>query len=398
MVRTIAGYLTGGIVLLTIIVMGFIFSIRGCLSAYDQRYALPNPLYFKNDKREIMFSLVKYQETTSYEQEGAITTKNFSNSYFIQDNDAVSGIKLNSRKLLDENVHQFPEEVLGASGSTAWIFLNELLAFDAFSLDKLADTNAIVKINPALKNKMPAERQYYNFDPNTADIIITGKDASLWRLDTKTLTAKTIEKTETVDNDLSWTSQRARSLQQVVFSFNQQIINQDTAGGSWWGIYSAVEWTKLDSKFSCSPIYDQNERRQLLKGRCNTIGNHCQIDKGSVRVSSPGVYFLDGGLLADRQTGLPIKMGNNLIVVSKSQVGAAGSIVVSMVRHDGTVAWQTDSGLSNWADWIYTGSRMVIVGTSNSNLSTGQFNLFWVIDLSTGKLSQYDFYTDKSIQ
>ena len=397
MVRSIAGYFAGGIVLLAMIIVGFIFSIRGCLSAYDQRYALPNPLYFKKGDKEILFSLVKYQETTSYEQEGAITTKNFSNSYLVQNNDAVNGIKLSSRKILDENVHQFPEEILGASGTCAWIFLDELIAFDAFSLEKSADTNAIVKANPALKNKMPAERQYYYFDPKTADIIVTAKDASMWQLDTKTLTAKSIEKAETVKNVLS-SGERARSLQQVVFSFNQQTINQDTAGGSWCGIYSATEWTKLDNKFTCSPTYDQNERRQVLKGRYNTIGNNCLIDKGSVQLTLPGTYFLDGGMLADRQTGLPIKMVNNLIIVSKSQVGAAGSIVISMVRDDGTVAWQTDSGLSNWADWKYTGGRIIIVGTSNSNLSTGQFNLFSVIDLAAGKLSRYDFYTDKSIQ
>jgi hypothetical protein len=48
------------------IVIGFIFLLRGCLSKYDERSALPGILYFEKDEKRVIFSIVKFEKATSY--------------------------------------------------------------------------------------------------------------------------------------------------------------------------------------------------------------------------------------------------------------------------------------------------------------------------------------------
>src|ERR1700712_58964 len=97
--KSISKYLIGGVFTLGLIIAGFIFSIRSCLSKYDQRYALPPALYFGKGDTAILFSLVKFSETTSYSQEGGFTRKTYSTSYFIQCNRAITGEKIAAKKI-----------------------------------------------------------------------------------------------------------------------------------------------------------------------------------------------------------------------------------------------------------------------------------------------------------
>lgn len=178
------------ILFIALLVMGFIYLLRGCLSKYDERSALPRVLYFKKDTQSVVFSIVKFEKATSYSQKGGFISKSVSTNYFIQTNNATTGAKINQEKVKHHrDIKTFPVEIMGASDGIAWIFMGEPMAFDPFTLEKLADMKILEQKNPPLKGKFPSERRYYRFDMTDHHLYITANDGSGWVMDTKTMIA-----------------------------------------------------------------------------------------------------------------------------------------------------------------------------------------------------------------
>jgi hypothetical protein len=176
----------GGIVIL--FVGGLFFLLRGCLSKYDERAALAPILYFEKDGKSVVFSIVKFEKATSYSRKGGITSKSVSTNYFIQANDAITGKKNSDKKIRHQrDIKSYPIRVMGASANNAWVFIGEIMAFDPFTLDKIADTEILEQKNPSIKGKLPKEERYYKFSHADKNIYFTAIDGSTWQLDTKTL-------------------------------------------------------------------------------------------------------------------------------------------------------------------------------------------------------------------
>lgn len=173
-----------------VIVFGFFFLIRGCLSSYDERSAIPPLLHFEKDGKSVVFSIVKFEKATSYSRKGNMVSKSVSTNYYIQINDGVTGKKLDDKKIKHHSdIKSHPVKVMGASGNQAWVYIGEVMAFDPFTLEKIADRDILEQKNPSLKGKFPLEERYYKFNRDDKNIYITAIDGSAWMLDTKTLTA-----------------------------------------------------------------------------------------------------------------------------------------------------------------------------------------------------------------
>ena len=173
---------------IVIIVLGFIFLLRGCLAKYDERSVKAPALVFEKDGKVVIFSIVEFQKATSYSQKGSFVQKTVSTNYYIQTNDGTTAALISTKKIKNHrDIKQYPIEMLGASGTMAWLFIGELMAFDPFTLDKTADIKILEEKNPALKGRLPAERQFYTF--NTADkhIYFTATDGTKWQLNTQSL-------------------------------------------------------------------------------------------------------------------------------------------------------------------------------------------------------------------
>jgi hypothetical protein len=78
-------------------------------------------------------------------------------------------------------------EILGASATAAWLFMGEPMAFDPFTLNRVADIKILEEKNPGLKGKLPVERQFYNFNNTDNNIYFTAKDGTKWQLNTQSL-------------------------------------------------------------------------------------------------------------------------------------------------------------------------------------------------------------------
>lgn len=180
------------IIVLTIAAMvtGFIFLLKGCLAKYDERFIKTPALVFEKKGKNVVFSIVEFQKTTSYSQKGNFVRKSVRTMYYVQINDGETAELVAKKKIkTHKEVKNYPVEMLGASGNTAWAFIGEPMAFDAFTLDTKADIKILEEKNPSLRGKFPAERQFYSFNITDKNIYFTAKDGSKWQLNTQTLQA-----------------------------------------------------------------------------------------------------------------------------------------------------------------------------------------------------------------
>jgi hypothetical protein len=186
--------LFGGALVIIAIIAGFIFLLRGCLSGYDERSAITPALYFEKDGKAVVFSIVEYGKATSYKSGPGGTFKSMSVNYFIQANDAATAELIANKKIKHSSDIKFrPVKVMGAGYNVAWVFIGELLAYDPFTLEKIADREIIETTNPQLKGKMPDEERYYEYDRNSNSILITATDGTKYLLSTANLKATAVD-------------------------------------------------------------------------------------------------------------------------------------------------------------------------------------------------------------
>ena len=468
--------LFGGITVAIAIGLGIFFLIKGCLSKFDEKYAIAPSLLINKDGKNIIFSITKFEKTTSYSRNGGMVRRTVNTSYYIQTNDGNTAELIKEKKIKNSrSIKNYPVEVLGSSNGQAWIFLNEPMAFDVMTLDKTADIKIMEEKNPALKGKFPNERQYYIFSSKGEQLYVTAKDGSKWEIDTKTLLASPSKTTNpesryesaiaAIENQLKkneqaadsnshqhyilplnqlrenkitnkeyeeirrryyqireridkerdslWNLQRQleankrsyeewerrlESLNRTNISYRQLFINQDTVNSQWFGVYSDEELEKLNPRIYVSSENDETANRSLYSGNYqNTNGDNANIIKPTVKKVAGS--FLDGGLLLDKETAHPVKIENKnaFIIVFKNQIGREGTIMLTVAGPQIKYSWTVNTGLTEWADWKYSGKMLYVWGTDNKNLSSGEVNVLHCINLETGSMNTYDYFK-KSIR
>ena len=447
----------GGSLLLIIILVvgGFIFSLRACLSQYDERFASPPLLVFSQNSRTVIFTLVHFQKVNSYSRRGNMVNKSVSISYYVQTNDAATGQKIHAVRIKDHSdIKNYPVETLGAANGLAWLFLDEIMALDPFTLGVVADAGIIATRNPALQNKLPAERRYYELTP-AGQLYITATDGSKWMLDTKTLLAQEIDDIEQEDpvqaaihalgkaeraivdsvaglylhskgqSTASYAARRdelyrrrdtlreqknslakqARAMQATMrklerlnrrsVSFQDLKINEDTANGRYYGLFTPAEFEKTYDHFGEYRVeYEQSARRKLVS---TTMGSNRNTDmfiekENASWLTSSG--FLAGGFLINDKTAMPVKAGNDWLVLYKSKMGNDGTNMLSRVTPDGKQIWSVDTKLPEWYGYFCNDNSVFVLGRNNSELSSNECNVLCIISLKDGSTKLYDYFTD----
>lgn len=215
-----------GFLIMALLITGFIMLLKGCLAKYDERFIHVPALVFEKNGKTTVFGIVEFQKTTSYSQSGGMTRKSVSTSYYVQLNDGDTGEEIKKIKVKKHRqVKSFPIEVLGASGDIAWIFLGEPMAFNGFTLAKVADKELLEERNPSLKGRFPTERQYYSFSTTDQHIYFTATDGTKWKLNTTTLVASPSEYSDAkspAEARIAAVEDELRSLQAYQDSLYQQ--------------------------------------------------------------------------------------------------------------------------------------------------------------------------------
>jgi len=386
--------------LIAIFIFGTIMGLRSCLSKYDERSALPRALYFKNDSNAILFSLVKFSKATSYSRNRGLIHKTVRIQYFIQTNNAVTAEKIAQQEIKsDEKTERFPQEVMGASGNNVWIFLNELVAINAFTFARFADVKTIENNNRVLKGMLPKERQYYHFNETDKTIRFTANDGAEWILNTTTLKAEPFEPTEnsTIDAAQKYAQKALKDVIEKNSSLGESLTNQDTSNARWTGLYSDEEINKLNQTISFAPENQRQQRRQLYASSYSLAQSNFVIDLPGIQKVN-NTYFLDAGFLRDKSSGSIIHPANttDFLISYKSSIASDSKIILASISKNGIVNWQFETGFSEWNDWICKDNRLFIFGRDNKDLDSKEFNVLLIVDLKNGPLKKYDYFNDKS--
>jgi hypothetical protein len=188
------------VLIIALVVVGFFFLLRSCLSKYDERSAVGGSsssasqfLVFDKDGKSVIFSLVKFDKAVSYSRNGGIINKTVFTTYYAQTNDLSTAAKTATKKIKTHSqIKSYPVEIMGAANNQAWLFAGELMAYDPFTLNKTADAAMIETKNPVLKGKLINELRYYDFDDDLKQISITAADGAKYKLNTSTLIATLI--------------------------------------------------------------------------------------------------------------------------------------------------------------------------------------------------------------
>lgn len=393
---------TSTIIVIALAVTGFTFGLRSCLSQYDERSALPPILYFKNDSSNVLFSIIKYSKANSYSNTGGFTRKTVTNYYYLQCNDATSGEKINSKEITSD-IKNFPEKVLGAEGHHAWAFINELMAFDAFSLEKVADIKMIEAKNPLLKGMMPTQSQYYEFNDAAGGIVFKATDGAQWIIHSNNLIAKPYVQPQLLtDKSIAerlarQLQDRLKDLQKTRLDFNQLKVNQDTFNHHWLGIYSSDEIAILYNKVTVMPQSGQDVRRQFYNAVYDSVPYRgFEFNIPEIQTSTAETYYLNGGFLADKQTTKAIQLNDpaGYLVIYKKVIGMEGDIIISRISKNGKVCWELNTGVSKWIDYKFTGNSLFIFANDNKAISSGECSILMLIDCRTGKVNKYDYFKD----
>lgn len=467
------------VLIIVVVVMGFVYLLRSCLSKFDERAAIGGGssqsasqfLVFEKEGRAVIFSLVQYDKTTSYSQKGGSTTRSVKRTYYAQSNDLATAAKLDLQKIKTGNqIKAYPIELLGAAGDKAWLFAGELMAYDPFTLQKLADAAIIEEKNPALKGKLINERRFYTFDYDKKAIRITAADGQVYDLNTSTLIAgvttgsgeddnneqrikeleKQVKKLREVhraaydrlrNNNLKYQQKqlpvkdykdsadrvraevsildrqidsledisgvlkeeqrnkdsdkdRRTNARRTGAGFSGMKTNADTMKGRWYGLFTPEDLDKYGDRFEHRQVYNENARNKLYTAAISLNSNrYWTISDDKTDVSNQ--VYLQGGFFLDKETGLPFHSGEDFLIVYKDRIGNDGVVQLARIRKDGRQLWSINTGLKDFHDWQLRGNKLVITGTDNKNLGSGETNLLQIIDLQNGGRAAYDFFTDK---
>jgi hypothetical protein len=478
-----------GLKLLIVIIavaIGFFYLIRSCLAKFDERssvgggsgsQAASQFLVFvredssgEKDGKGVIFSLVKYDRTTSYSQKGGMTRKSVSSTYYAQANDLVTAEKTGSEKIKKHSqIKAYPVELMGAAGDKAWLFAGELMAYDPFTLTKLADAVVLEEKNPVLKGKLINERKYYEFDHDSKQITITAADGAVYSLNTTTLivapiddekasdpsekefldldkkiktirtaTALTYDRlrqnnqlyqqktlslkqyqdsSRTIQSEVSLLNKQRDSLEKLAQGlaigirsnetekrrketarrlgggFNSMKLNNDTLNGQWYGLYNNEELAKLSDRFDHRTLYNDAARNKLYTAPVTPKDNYWTI--GDERREMGTTVFLQGGFLINKETGLPFQLQQDFLVVYKDRIGNDGMVQLARINTTGKQLWTINTGLKEFYDWQLKGDKLIVVGTDNKDLSSGEVNLLQIVNLQNGSVAAYDFFKDK---
>ena len=461
-------------------IVGLFVLIRSCLSKFDERAAIGGGsgsqsasqfLVFEKDGSGVIFSLVKFDKTTSYSQKGGITQRSVNTTYYAQTNDLATAAKTATKKIKTHSqIKAYPVEIIGAANGKAWLFAGELMAYDPFTLTKLADASILEEKNPLLKGKLINERRYYVFDTDTKQITITTADGAVYSLNTATLIATAADEEDKGSNEISTSIKQfdkqtkelreqrssiynrlreynrlyrekqvsakqykdsaafleneanrlgkladsierlvreARDIQRETDDIKRQKENTrhtgsgftgmktncDTINGRWYGLFTNEELKNINDHFDYRAIYDDAARNKLFTAALTAKERDWII--GEERNKAGDGVYLQGGFLFNKETGIPVHLPDGFLVVYKDRIGRDGLVQLARINTSGKIVWTINTGLKEFYDWQLRGNRLVVTGTDNQKLSSGEVNVLQVINLQNGTMAAYDFFTDK---
>lgn len=192
------------------------------------------------------------------------------------------------------------------------------------------------------------------------------------------------------ENDLTRTK---KNIRRSGGSYSSMKVNCDTMGGSWYGLYTNEGIKKINERFNYESGNDETARNKLFTATL-TVKDKYWIVAEEKRKSGDG-FYLQGGFLLNKESGIPFHLSDGFLLVHKDIIGQEGKIQLTRIRNNGETMWTINTGLKEFFEWQLHGEKLVITGTDNKKLGSGEVNLLLVIEITNGQVVVYDFFEDK---
>ncbi|MFZ1784722.1 MAG: PA2928 family protein [Ferruginibacter sp.] len=172
----------------------------------------------------------------------------------------------------------------------------------------------------------------------------------------------------------------------------------DSFHGKWFGLLSAADLEKPDTHLSYRSVNSETARNKLYQApliRNDLLKKTVEPEIGVPEKIHDAVY-LQGGFLLNKTDALPMHLENEagFIICSREKVGSKGNIILTRIDLKGNARWSVNTLLTEFNDWIFTGKKLIILANDNKEISSGEANLLFIIDLQTGKSVKHDYYTN----
>lgn len=203
---------------------------------------------------------------------------------------------------------------------------------------------------------------------------------------------------EKIQRDQQQLYRRQEQLSESYYpSYSQMHTSMDTTGGQLYAVLSADEMKEANVRIQWQQANGDAVRRLLYTAPyfMNKY-DEAEFEKTAVVQLEKAAYLLDGGFLLDKATAQPIHLRNpdSWLFIGKSRVGREGTVVLKRIDKSGNIRWQFDTGLTEWAYWLCTGDRLLVLGADNPELGHQQTHLLWTITLEDGSVHGYDYFSD----
>jgi hypothetical protein len=243
--------------------------------------------------------------------------------------------------------------LLGAEPDRVWLFADGLRAVSVSRRELELDGAAIATRVPQLKDQLPDDRKFYEFDAESG-LRLTTRDGTRLLLDTRawTLTpqpeptpsqpARDAQEWERKMYD--WSARNDEALATIVAQLPGELgVDSWRWGDKWFGILSAGEqrqysrsWDRPRRNASADP-----ERRQVwTAGVTDTGAGRSQL--GGMHALRDNTY-LRGGFLRDGKRLRPVqaKGSQDLIIEHYTAVDDSAQMLLTRITPEGEVRWCT---------------------------------------------------------
>ncbi|MEP6467999.1 MAG: hypothetical protein ABJB05_16935, partial [Parafilimonas sp.] len=111
-------------------------------------------------------------------------------------------------------------------------------------------------------------------------------------------------------------------------------------------------------------------------------------------------YYLNGGFLADKETGKAIHFSDptGYMMIFKKVIGAEGDIFISRISQEGKTFWELNTGVKQWVDYYFAGNILFIFANDNKAIDSGNCSILLIVDCRSGNVKRYDYFKDQMRQ
>ncbi|MEO6253619.1 MAG: hypothetical protein ABIO79_09950, partial [Ferruginibacter sp.] len=158
----------------------------------------------------------------------------------------------------------------------------------------------------------------------------------------------------------------------------------------------STDLEKPEDRFRYRAVYTETARSKMYTAPVmikDSTMKTVELLIGEPQKLNDAVY-LQGGFLLNKANALPVHTKNDdgFIICYREKVGNEGNIILAHVDLAGNTKWTFNTKLKEFTDWIFTGSRLIILGNDNKEISSGEANLLLSIDMQNGKAVMHDYF------